>query len=129
MKDFKAFMVCLAVSILLGISANAQQIDTLIFMVSGEQLVSFNSNNEITERVIHETNEEMNIRLESNEFLLLDLYDKRVRKNMFDKKMIREIVYITRNGQQGSEAFYSHFDGLRISGKDIKLVTIKPMIR
>ena len=122
-------MVCLAVSILLGVSAKAQQIDTLIYMVSGEQLISFNTDNEVIGKKTYKADSNMKFTIELHEVLFLDFYDKRVRKNMFDKKMIREIVYTLRNEQQDSEVLYTYSDGFIISGRDVKSITIKPMIR
>ena len=130
MKNFKAFLVCLAVSILLGVSAKAQEIDTVIVMFSGNEVLYFNTDNKIIDSKIHSDNYVIN--LDSNQILYLDLYDKKHRKNIFDKKMLRCLTYgVIENGEliEFKETLSSYKYGIKIPGARVAYIIITPMHR
>tara|TARA_R100000406_G_scaffold78213_1_gene58970 strand:- start:651 stop:1043 length:393 start_codon:yes stop_codon:yes gene_type:complete len=130
MKHLKAFLVCLAVSILLGISAKAQQIDTVIVMFSGDEVLHFNTDNEIIDKKIHNDNYVIN--LDTNQILYLDFYDKKHRKNIFDKKMSRCITYgAISNGEliELKETLSSYAYGIKIPGTKVRYIIVTPMHR
>ena len=130
MKNLKAFLICLAVSILLGVSAKAQQIDTVIVMFSGNEVMYFNTDNEIINKKIH--NDDYVIQLDTNQIPYLDLYDKRHRKNILDRKMSRCLTYgAIRNGElrELTETLPSYKNGMKIPGAKVQYIIVTPMHR
>tara|TARA_Y100000813_G_scaffold143262_1_gene104267 strand:- start:248 stop:664 length:417 start_codon:yes stop_codon:yes gene_type:complete len=126
-KNLKAFVVCLAVTFLLVISAKAQQIDTVIIMFSGNEVLHFNTDNEVIDKKIHSENYE--IQLDTNQILYLDLYDKKYRKNIFDKKMTRYLTYGIINGGNFTENLKSYKNGIKIPGTKVEYIIVTPIHR
>lgn len=127
MKNLKAFLVCLAVSILLGISAKAQEIDTVIVMFSGNEVMYFNTDNKMINKQIH--NDNYVIKLDTNQILYLDLYDRKHRKNILDRKMSRCLTYGIINGGEITETLDSYKNGMKIPGAKVEYIIVTPMHR
>ena len=130
MKNLKAFLVCLAASILLGVSAKAQQIDTVIVMFSGDEVLHFNTDNEIIDFQKHSN--DYVIKLDTNQILYLDLYDRKHRKNILDRKMSRCFTYgIINEGEliELTETLSSYRYGVKIPGTKVKYIIVTPMHR
>lgn len=127
MKNLKAFLVCLAVSILLGISAKAQEIDTVIVMFSGNEVIYFDTDNKMINKQIHSDN--YVIKLDTNQILYLDLYDRKHRKNILDRKMSRCLTYGIINGGEITETLDSYKNGMKIPGAKVEYIIVTPMHR
>lgn len=127
MKHLKAFLVCLAVSILLGISAKAQQIDTVIVMFSGDEILYFNTDNQIIDSKKQSNN--YLIKLDTNQILYLDLYDRKHRKNILDRKMSRCFTYGIINGGELTQTLSSYKYGIKIPGTKVEYIIVTPMHR
>ena len=127
MKNFKAFLVCLAVSILLGVSAKAQEIDTVIVMFSGNEVLYFNTDNEIIDSKKQSNN--YLIKLDTNQILYLDLYDRKHRKNILDRKMSRCFTYGIINGGELTETLSSYRYSIKIPGTKVEYIIVTPMHR
>ena len=127
MKHLKAFLVCLAVSILLGVSAKAQEIDTVIVMFSGNEVLYFNTDNEIIDSKKQSNN--YLIKLDTNQILYLDLYDRKHRKNILDRKMSRCFTYGIINGGELTETLSSYRYSIKIPGTKVEYIIVTPMHR
>ena len=130
MKNLKAFLVCLAVSILLGVSAKAQEIDTVIVMFSGGEILYFNTDNEIIDSKKQSNN--YLIKLDTNQILYLDLYDRKHRKNILDRKMSRCLTYgVIENGEliEFKETLSSYKYGIKVPGTKVEYIIVTPMHR
>ena len=127
MKNLKAFLVCLAVSILLGVSAKAQEIDTVIVMFSGDEILYFNTDNQVIDSKKHSNN--YLIKLDTNQILYLDLYDRKHRKNILDRKMSRCLTYGIVNGGELTETLSSYKYGIKVPGAKVEYIIVTPMHR
>jgi S-adenosylmethionine synthetase len=119
MRNLKAFMVCLAVSILLGISAKAQVIDT-VYMVAGNHAYIFDfETSEVDKKMPILLNHK--IVLDVNHKLHLDLYDKHAGLH---KDTMRKLSVTYRDGTKEWIYFASYNEFVLFDGSIVKSVTI-----
>lgn len=130
MKNLKAFMVCLVVSVLLGVSAKAQETVlpcNIVYMITGDKLhkFDFGSNKVIASSEIIEM---VTFKLEPHQLMYLDLWDANVRKNIFDRNQKRLLEIELRDGKIISEVHKSYNEGLKFFGSEVKRIRVHKII-
>ena len=121
----KKIKLTIAGLLLAGFSYSQAQ-DTICYMVAGKQIIEFDYyESKLIKRNISSSIEDVEFKLNTKDFLVLDLYDncECVKEKNFHKK--RNITVYYKNGNIGYYANKSgddilYFDGLKIDKVEIK---------
>jgi len=121
----KKIKLTIAGLLLAGLSYSQAQ-DTICRSIAGKILFEFNYyESKITKKTESVFLEDTEIKIEPNEYLILDLYDdcKCIKNKNFTPR--RKVIVYFRNGEIESQTGNSRDAVLKFDGKEIKKVIIK----